>query len=215
MIQMEKIPQWSCEKFVEETYSKAPVPGGGGVAALVGSIGTALAGMVGNLTTGKKKYAEYEEDIQRILAEARALQSELLALIDKDAENFYPLSQCYGLPAETDEEKAIKEEKMQVCLKVAIAAPIEIVRISYKALKLHEELVTKGSRLALSDVGCGAVCLKAALQSGWLNVLINLKAIKDEAFVKDIEAELLPLVEDGSALANRIYEDVRIELGGK
>lgn len=209
---MEKIPQWSCEKFVEETYSKAPVPGGGGVAALVGSIGTALSGMVCNLTTGKKKYAEYEEDIQRILADARALQTELLKLIDKDAENFYPLSQCYGLPAETEAEKAEKEEKMQACLKVAISAPIEIVRISFKALKLHEELVTKGSKLAVSDVGCGAVCLKAALQSGWLNVMINLKSIKDEAFVKDVEAELLPLVEDGSALADEIYENVKQQL---
>jgi formiminotetrahydrofolate cyclodeaminase len=101
---------------------------------------------------------------------------------------------------------------MQACLKVAISAPIEIVRISFKALKLHEELVTKGSKLAVSDVGCGAVCLKAALQSGWLNVMINLKSIKDEAFVKDVEAELLPLVEDGSALADEIYENVKQQL---
>lgn len=209
---MSNIPQWSCEKFLDETFSKAPVPGGGGVAALVGSIGIALAGMVGNLTTGKKKYAEYQADIERILTDARALQDELLSLIDKDAENFYPLSQCYGLPAETDEEKAIKEEKMQAALKVAITAPIEIVKLSYKAIKLHEELMTKGSKLAVSDVGCGVVCLKAALQSGWLNVMINLKSISDEAYVKSITDELLPLVIDGEKLADNIYENVKSQL---
>ena len=209
---MEKIPQWSCEKFVDETFSKAPVPGGGGVAALVGSIGAALAGMVGNLTTGKKKYAEYEEDIQRILADAKVLQDDLLSQIDKDAENFYPLSQCYGMKAETEEEKAAKEEKMQACLKVAISAPIDIVKLAYKAIKLHEELAVKGSKLAVSDVGCGVVCLKAALQSGWLNVMINLKSIHDEDYVKAVEAELLPLVSEGSELADRIYEDVKSQL---
>ena len=209
---MSNIPSWSCEKFLDETYSKAPVPGGGGVAALVGSIGVALAGMVGNLTTGKKKYAEYQADIERILADAKALQDELLSLIDKDAENFYPLSQCYGIKAETPEEQAAKDEKMQAALKVAITAPIEIVKLSYKAIKLHEELMTKGSKLAVSDVGCGVVCLKAALQSGWLNVMINLKSITDESYVKAIEDELLPLVEEGEKLADSIYENVKSQL---
>ena len=179
---------------------------------MVGSIGAALAGMVGNLTTGKKKYAEYEEDIQRILADAKVLQDDLLSQIDKDAENFYPLSQCYGMKAETEEEKAAKEEKMQACLKVAISAPIDIVKLAYKAIKLHEELAVKGSKLAVSDVGCGVVCLKAALQSGWLNVMINLKSIHDEDYVKAVEAELLPLVSEGSELADRIYEDVKSQL---
>ena len=209
---MSNIPQWSCERFLDETFSKAPVPGGGGTAALVGSIGVALAGMVGNLTLGKKKYANYQADIERILANARSLQGELLSLIDKDAENFYPLSQCYGLPAETDEEKAIKEEKMQAALKVAITAPIDIVKLSYKAIKLHEELMNKGSKLAISDVGCGVICLKAALQSGWLNVMINLKSIKDTDYIRAVESELLPLVKDGEQLADSIYENVKKQL---
>lgn len=209
---MSTIPQWSCEKFVDETFSKAPVPGGGGVAALVGSIGVALAGMVCNLTTGKKKYAEYEDDIQRIIKEAETLKTDLLALIDKDAENFLPLSKCYGLPAETEEEKAIKEQKMQEALLVAISAPIEIVRISYEAIKLHEELAVKGSKLAVSDVGCGVVALKAAMQSGWLNVMINLKSIHDEAYVKSVQDELLPKIAEGEKLADAIYEDVKNQL---
>lgn len=212
MIKLSNIPSWTCEKFVDETFSKAPVPGGGGVAALVGSIGAALAGMVCNLTTGKKKYAEYEDDIQRIIKEAESLKTQLLSLIDKDAENFYPLSQCYSLPANTDEEKALKEEKMQAALLVAVSAPIEIVKISYKAIKLHEELAVKGSKIAVSDVGCGVLCLKSAMQAGWLNVMINLKSINDEAYVKSVEEELLPLIAEGEKLADEIYEDVKNQL---
>ena len=209
---MSNIPQWSCEKFADETFSSAPVPGGGGVAALVGSIGAALAGMVCNLTTGKKKYAQYEADIQRITGSARALMSELMAQIDRDAENFYPLSQCYGLPATTDEEKAVKEQKMQAALKVAITAPIDIVRLAYKAIALHKELAEKGSKLAVSDVGCGVVCLKAAMQCGWLNVMINLKSIHDPDFVSAVEAELKPMLADGEAMADAIYADVAGQL---
>ena len=212
---MSNIPQWSCAKFADETFSSAPVPGGGGVAALVGSIGAALAGMVCNLTTGKKKYAQYEADIQRIIGEARALMDELMAQIDRDAENFYPLSQCYGLPANTDEEKAEKEQKMQAALKVAITAPIDIVRLAYRAIALHQELAEKGSKLAVSDVGCGVVCLKAAMQCGWLNVMINLKSIHDPAFVAAVEAELKPMLAQGEAMADAIYADVAAQLAYK
>ena len=209
---MSNIPQWSCEKFADETFSSAPVPGGGGVAALVGSIGAALAGMVCNLTTGKKKYAQYEPDIQRIIGDARTLMDELMPQIDRDAENFYPLSQCYGLPATTEEEKALKEQKMQSALKVAITAPIDIVRLAYKAIALHKELAEKGSKLAVSDVGCGVLCLKAAMQCGWLNVMINLKSIHDRDFVAAVEAELKPMLADGEATADAIYADVAAQL---
>lgn len=209
---MSNIPQWSCEKFVDETFSSAPVPGGGGAAALAGAVGTALGGMVCNLTTGKKKYAQYENDIQRIRAEAEALKTELLAQIDLDAQNFYPLSQCYGLPSATEEEKAVKEEKMQAALKVAVSAPIEIVRLCCRAIRLQAELAEKGSKLAVSDVGCGVVCLKAAMQSGWLNVMINLKSIHDPEFVRSVEAELLPMITESEKLADSIYENVKSQL---
>ena len=209
---MSNIPQWSCEKFTDETFSSAPVPGGGGVAALVGSIGTALGGMVCNLTTGKKRYARYEEDIQRIIKKAQELKDELMAQIDRDARNFYPLSQCYGLPSSTEEEKAVKEEKMQAALKVAVTAPIDIVRLSYEAILLHEELVEKGSKLAVSDVGCGVLCLKAAMQSAWLNVMINLKSIHDPDYIAQVEKELKPILAAGEKKADEIYEKVAAKL---
>ncbi|MDD7388121.1 MAG: cyclodeaminase/cyclohydrolase family protein [Lachnospiraceae bacterium] len=208
-----KLVQASCVGFVDETFSKAPVPGGGGVAALAGALGTALGGMVCNLTTGKKKYAQYEEDIQRIMKEAEALKNRLLELIDEDAQNFFPLSKAYGLPKNTEEEKKIKEETLQKCLKVAIQGPVDIMKVCYDAIKLQEELVDKGSMLAISDVGCGVLLLKGAMQSGWLNVVVNLNSITDEKYVADLRAELVPLMDEGCRICDEVYEKVLAKLG--
>lgn len=200
-----KLVNASCVGFVDETFSKAPVPGGGGVAALAGALGIALGGMVTNLTTGKKKYAEFEEDIQRMMKEAEVLKNRLLELIDEDAENFYPLSQAYGLPAGTDEEKAAKEAKLQACFKVAIQGPVDIMKVCYDSIKLQEELVEKGSMLAISDVGCGVLLLKGAMQCGWLNVVVNLNCIKDEEYKAALKAELVPLMDEGCKIADAVY----------
>ena len=200
--------QASCTEFVTVLASNAPVPGGGGVASLVGALGVALGGMVCNLTTGKKKYAQYEEDIQRIMKEAEGLKQTMMGMIDQDAENFLPLSKAYGLPTSTEEEKQYKEETMQAALKVAIQVPVDIVKVSYQAIKLHQELADKGSKLAISDVGCGVLCLKGAMMSGWLNVVINLSSIHDEAYVSQIKDELLPMLEEGQKICDEVYEKV-------
>ena len=186
---MEKIAQKSCVDFIEVLASKAAVPGGGGAAALAGAIGMALGSMVCNLTTGKKKYAQYEEAIQEILEKAAKLEEELLSMIDKDAEGFFPLSKAYGLPTTTEEEKQYKAETMEKCLKVACEVPMNIVRLCYDSIKLHEELVDKGSKLAISDVGCGVQCLRAAILSGQLNVIINVNSMKDREYAEKIEKE--------------------------
>ena len=210
---MEKIAQKSCVDFIEVLASKAAVPGGGGAAALAGAIGIALGSMVCNLTTGKKKYAQYEEAIQEILEKAAKLEEELLSMIDKDAEGFFPLSKAYGLPTTTEEEKQYKAETMEKCLKVACEVPMNIVRLCYDSIKLHEELVDKGSKLAISDVGCGVQCLRAAILSGQLNVIINVNSMKDREYAEKIEKECNQLVDDGVKICDEVYEKVLVALG--
>lgn len=197
----------SVSQFAEDTFSKAPVPGGGGVAAVVGSLGAGLGGMVCNLTAGKKKYAEFEEDIQRILPLLKALMENLRHLAEQDADNFAPLAACYALPAGPE-----KDEKMQAALKVAIQAPIDIMKQSYEAILLIDELKEKSSSLVLSDVGCGVLCLSAALQMGWLNVKINLNSITDEAYCEALKKDLFPLLEKGPKLAANVYAFVEENL---
>ena len=210
---MEKIAQKNCVDFVDVLASKAAVPGGGGAAALAGAIGMALGSMVCNLTTGKKKYAQYEEAIQEILVKAGKLQEELLSMIDKDAEGFYPLSKAYGLPTSTEEEKQYKAETMEKCLKVACEGPMNIVRLCHDSIKLHEELVDKGSKLAISDVGCGVQCLRAAILSAQLNVIINVNSMKDREYAQKIDRECNQLVEDGVKICDEVYKKVLVALG--
>lgn len=208
-----KISQKTCVEFVEVLASKAAVPGGGGAAALVGSIGMALGSMVCNLTIGKKKYAEHEESVKEILAKAGKIEEKLLNMIDEDAENFLPLSKAYGLPTSTEEEKKIKEETMENALKVACEVPINIVRVCYDAIKLHEDLVDKGSKLAISDVGVGVQCLRAAILSGQLNVVININSIKDQEYVNKVKTEVDSLVEEGVKICDQVYAKVEKALG--
>lgn len=198
----------TCAEFLDALSSKAAVPGGGGAAALAGSIGTALASMVCNLTLGKKKYAQYEEEIQRIIKESTKLQYELLKMVDEDAGNFLPLSKAYGMPANTDEEKIQKERIMQLALKAACATPVKIVRTCFFAIKLHEELIDKCTKLAISDVGVGVQCLRAAIISAELNVIININMISDDEYVNSIREETEKLVKDGVKVADKVYEKV-------
>lgn len=203
-----KISDKSCIEFVKALSAKEPVPGGGGASALVGAIGVALGSMVSNLTVGKKKYAEYEDDLKEILIKAKKLENQLMVMIDEDAECFLPLSKAYGLPNNTDEEKKIKQETMEKCLKMACEVPLNIVRNCYESIKLHEELVDKGSRLLISDVGVGAQCLRAAILSAKLCVFINTNSIKDNEYVDRVETEVNKLVEDGTKMCDNIYKKV-------
>lgn len=207
------ISEKSCVEFVEVLASKSAVPGGGGAAALVGAIGMALGSMVCNLTIGKKKYAEYEESVKSILEKAGELEKDLLSMIDQDAECFLPLSKAYGLPTNTEEEKQFKTETMEKALKVACEVPINIVKVCYEAIKLHEDLVDKGSRLAISDVGVGVQCLRAAILSGQLNVVININSIKDSEYVEKVRNEVGYLVKDGVRICDEVYSKVEIALG--
>lgn len=202
----------SCNEFIEDLSSKAPVPGGGGASALVGALGMALGSMVGNLTLGKKKYADVEADIQDLLVRSAALTERLKALVAQDAEAFYPLSQAYGLPQATDEEKAAREAALQSALVGATQVPLEIALACLEAIRLHEDYARKGSRIAISDVGVGVIFCKAALQGAALNVLINTRIMKDAALKASVEQQLEQVVSEGTALADRIYADVERQL---
>lgn len=192
----------NCSYFLDVLASKAPVPGGGGAAAMGGAIGMALSNMVGNLTVGKKKYADVEEEVKSLLEQGSQIIEELKKLVDRDAEVFEPLSKAYGLPKDTPEEAAHKEKVMEACSIEACSVPMEIMRKAYAGIKIHEQMGRIGTKLAISDVGCGVVFLKAALISGQLNVLINLGAIKNNAFVEETKKEMEQLLKEGSRIAD-------------
>jgi len=200
--------EYSCKEFTDALASGAPVPGGGGASALVGALGTALGSMVGNLTLGKKKYESVQDDIKAILEKAQLLKEQLLSLVDKDAEVFEPLSKAYGLPKNTEEEKRKRDEIMENALRMACSVPVEIMEKAMEAIDLHEELATKGSRIAISDVGVGVLLCKSALMGASLNVFINTKLMKDRQYADEINSRVDEMLKSGIKRADAVYMEV-------
>ena len=194
----------TCAGFVDILASKSAVPGGGGASALVGAIGMALGSMVGNLTVGKKKYADVEADIIALLNKAAALQADLIRLVDEDAVVFQPLSKAYAI----DKEDPDRAQIMENALKLACTVPIEIMRACAKAIELHDEFAKKGSVIAISDAGVGVAFCKAAMQGASLNVFINTRSMEDKTYASGIEAEADALLSKYCAMADVIYSYV-------
>ena len=195
----------TCTEFVEVLASKAPVPGGGGASALVGAVGTALGNMVGSLTVGKKKYADVEDEMWELKAKCDQLQKDFLRLIERDAEVFEPLSKAYGMPKETEEEKAEKARVMEIVLKDACSVPMEIMEKCCEAIEL---IVEFGSKLAISDAGVGAAFCKAALQGASLNVYINTKSMADREYAEELNKKADAMLEKYTKMADETFESV-------
>lgn len=203
-----KLTQLSCKEFAIELASKKPVPGGGGAAALVAALGASLNTMVVNYSMGKKKLIDYKAKHEDIIKRGETLRDKLIDLIDKDAENFEPLSKAYSMPNLTDEEKKQKDKTMQSCLKVACSAPLEILEYTYEAILLHREMVDISSKTMISDIGVGVQCLKAALYSAYLNVEINIKSMSDKEYVLNQREKCKQIVNEGAAIADEVFEKV-------
>ena len=195
----------SCRKFVEVLASNEPAPGGGGAAALVGAIGTALGNMVGSLTVGKKKYADVEEEIIALKAKCDALQKDLLDQVEADEINFVPLAKAYGIPKDDPNRDTVMEEATMV----ACSTPVKIMELCCEAMEAIAVFAEKGSRLAVSDAGCGAVCVKAALQAASLNVFINTKTLKNREVAEELNAKCLGMLDKYGKMADEIFETVK------
>ena len=195
----------SCREFVSVLASDAPAPGGGGAAALVGAIGTALGNMVGSLTVGKKKYAAVEEEIIALKAKCDDLQKQLLDQVEADEVNFLPLAKSYGIPKDDPNRDKVLEEATII----ACSTPMHIMELCCEAIEAISVFAAKGSRLAVSDAGCGAVCCKAALQAASLNVFINTKSLKNREVAEEMNAKANGMLDKYCAMADEIFASVR------
>jgi glutamate formiminotransferase/formiminotetrahydrofolate cyclodeaminase len=166
--------------FLDELASNSPTPGGGSVAALAGALGAALISMVGNLTVGKKKYEEVEEDIKKIISSSEKLRYELSQLVEEDVKVFNNFMATYKMPKETEDEKKMRTEKIQEALIKAAKVPLRVAYKCLDILNLSKEVAEKGNANVVSDAGVAVLMAEAALESAILNVKINLRIIKDE-----------------------------------
>jgi formiminotetrahydrofolate cyclodeaminase len=175
----------SCRDFAEALAAKQSVPGGGGAAAYVGALGVALCSMTGNFTVGKASYAHVKADIKQILARAEQVRTRLLDLVEEDAAAFAPLAKAYSIPKDDPSRESI----LEATTTRACEAPLEMMEQIGIAVELLEEMLEKGSRMLLSDVGCGALFARGALEAASMNVFINTKSLVDKANATKLEAK--------------------------
>ena len=191
----------SVTEFTELLASPAPVPGGGGASALVASIAAALGDMVGELTVGKKKFADVEPQLRALMARAQDLRFRLLQCVEKDAEAFEPLSRAYAIPKDDPSRDAVMER----CLRTAAEAPLEIFDLCCKVIELQQEFAEKGSRLVASDAATGAALCAGALYGAAVNVKVNTKLMRDRSYAEAINAHIDEDLDRYRALAGEIF----------
>ncbi|NPD32809.1 cyclodeaminase/cyclohydrolase family protein [Eggerthellaceae bacterium zg-997] len=194
----------SLRDFSEKLASAEPVPGGGGAAAYAGALGCDLGSMVGNLTVGKKRYADVEDEVRALTDECARLSAELTALVDSDAEAFAPLARAYSIPKDSPE----RGDVMEAALNTACEPPLQIMRTAARGIDAHARLAQIGSRLVVSDAGAGVALCRAALQAASLSVFINTKSMTDRSRAAQIEAEADELLATYVSRADQTFDAV-------
>lgn len=195
--------------FVEDTAARLPAPGGGSVAALVGSLGAALLCMVGNYTVGKKQYEAVEDEVARILKITDGLKDELSSLIQEDIKAYQKYSHASSLPKDTPQQKETRNQALQLSLKEAALVPLKTSQLSLRLIDLAKEILPLGNPYLISDVGVGALLAEAALEAAVINVQINLSYIKDSHFVEGKKREISSFLSRGRKTAEKVVEKVK------
>lgn len=201
----------SVRDFTEQLAAKVSVPGGGGAAALAGALAVSLGAMAANFTTGKKKYAPYEDELEKLIHESEEIREQLLDLVGQDAACFEPLSKAYSIPKDDPSRPEILEK----ATREAINPPLNMCRCIVRSIVILERLEKICSVMMISDVGCGANLAEAALKSAALNVFVNTKTLKDRRTADALEKETESLLEEYVPRAGKTAESVRERVLGR
>ena len=203
-----KLADLKVREFADLIASDAPAPGGGSAAALYGSVGAALTAMVACLTQGRKKYAEYAEHAAEVQQQASVLQAKLIDVMDRDTEAFNVVSAAFGMPKETEEQKAARSAAIQEGLKACTRTPMEMMELCDETVTLAASLIGRFNDTSASDLGVALLSLKAGIQGAWLNVLINIGSLKDRAFADEYRSRGEALLAHALPLADECYAAV-------
>jgi glutamate formiminotransferase/formiminotetrahydrofolate cyclodeaminase len=178
------MPGMTVSDFVDEVSRDTPAPGGGSVAALAGSLGAALAAMVANITHPRLHGdAAKEEQILRLAEKAQHLKDQLLAAVDADSEAFNAYLTALRLPANTPDEKQLRNEKAQAALMNAAEVPYQTARAGYDVMCIAQEAARTGLLASITDAGVGCEIAYVAVRGGIWNTQVNLKDIQNREYV--------------------------------
>jgi len=204
--QMKKLQELSLVGFAEMLASDSPAPGGGSAAAYVGALGAALGAMVGNLSANKKGWEEQQAFFSDWAVKGQAGRQKLLSLVDEDTNAFNALMTAFRMPKESDEEKKSRSIAIEQATMRAIDSPMNTVKTANDLFPMLYEMANKGNPNSVSDAGVGAVCAMAAVEGGWMNVMINLSGLKDKAKAETLKAEANQLMENAKMQKEKIVQ---------
>jgi formiminotetrahydrofolate cyclodeaminase len=190
---MKALSELPLKDFLTITAGHDPVPGGGSVSALCGSLSAALGQMVAGLTIGKKKYADVEESMKELTAVFSSYLDEFTQAIDKDSDAYNAVFSAFQLPKETEEEKTVRKQKIREATKIAAEVPLEVAQKACKIMDFIHIVATTGNRNAVTDAGVAMMCARTAALGALLNVRINLSSIHDAEFVDKLTKETVRL----------------------
>jgi len=177
-------------KFLDELASSSPAPGGGSVAALSGALGSALSSMVANLTVGKEKYSNFQDEIIKALKKSEKLRKKLIELVDEDTNAFNDVIKAFKMPKETEAQKKKRSDAIQKGYKKAAKIPLDTAKTCYEVLSVAKTVAKVGNKNSITDAAVSALMARAGVEGANLNVRINLGSIKDENFVEKITSEI-------------------------
>ena len=200
------------QTFLDQLASKASTPGGGSAAAIMGAMGAALVSMVANLTVGKQKYQDVEEEMQDFLERSEDMRSRLTGMIQADIDVFDKVMAAYGMARETDAQKEARSGAIQAALKEATDVPLACAQLCADVIELCRPVAEKGNLNVISDAGVAVLAAHAALRSAALNVYINIGGIRDEEFVRDRRDKLEFVLSGAGVVTETVYELVKSKL---
>lgn len=196
----------SLKAFADETASESPAPGGGSIAAYVGSLGISLGTMVANLSSHKPGWDERWEEFSNYAEAGQNLKNKLLYLVDEDTNAFNKIMDAFKLPKTTDEEKQIRKKAIQYASKYAIEIPFQVMELSLQSMEIIKAMTEIGNPNSVTDAGVGALCARTAVMGAYLNVKINASGLDDKAYVEEILAKGKVIEEKAQILENEILE---------
>ncbi|NQT78420.1 MAG: glutamate formimidoyltransferase [Bacteroidetes bacterium] len=181
-----KLVEMSLADFADETASESPAPGGGSIAAYVGSLGVSLGTMVANLSSHKRGWDDRWKEHSNWAEKGQKLKDELLFLVDEDTRAFNRIMEGFGLPKSNDTEKAARHTAIQQASKYAMQIPFRVMERSLESMEVMKAMAENGLEASLSDAGVGALCARTAVMGAFLNVKINASGVDDKDFVNDL-----------------------------
>ena len=200
----------SVKGFVYETSSDSPAPGGGSIAALSAATSAALIEMVANLTIGKKGYEEVTNEMEKVKETASQYKDKFINYIDEDSNSLNKIMEAFKLPKETDNEKALRINTIQLAFKGAANVPLNVGKDAFELLELAKIVILKGNQNAVTDGAVAAMQARTAVHGAFYNVKINLGSIKDEEFVKDAQRQMEEIETKVDAIEKDILSKVTL-----